>query len=288
MKILKEQNIEDFIFIDIETASIEENLTEGSELYKSWEYKMRHGRDSEEGDLDSLFKEKSTLYPEFSKIITIVIGIVRNNQLHLKAFADKDEKDLLENFNTSIMNILASNPKSRLVGHAIKIYDIPFIMTRCILNKVPLNPLIDTAHLKPWELTCIDTHELWKSTSLRGASLINITVALGLPSPKDDMAGYETTNTYYNDPNGLHKIVNYCKKDVIATAHVINACRYEPYLEVSDVKHEEKSVGTLEQLYNTKLTSDKQDKFILETYNKLTNKEKEIADELIKIATYDK
>lgn len=282
--------MDDLLFIDIESVQLEKELKEGSELYKSWAYKMKHGKDTseKEDNLEELYNKNASLYPEFAKICTIVIGKVKNGKIRLKAISNVDERELLLEFTKDINNIVSANKNTRLCGHFIKGYDIPFILTRCIVNGIEPPSIVDIAHLKPWETTFVDTHDLWKATSLRGASLINIAVALGIPSPKDDMAGYETSRVYYEEENGLDRITEYCKKDVITTIHVVNACRFEEYAEVDEKDLKEKAVGIMDKLHNSGKIASKDESHIVQTLESLNDKEKLIANELLNIVTTKK
>jgi hypothetical protein len=150
----------------------------------------------------------------------------------------------------------AANKGLRLAGHAIKGFDIPFIMRRCLVNQIELPSLIDIAHLKPWELTAIDTLELWKGTGFNGSSLINIATALGIPSPKDEMEGEETYEYYYNHKDGVDLIRKYCEKDVKTVCNIILKCRYEAPVEMEASTIKVKPVGLVEKAFNGKAAKD--------------------------------
>lgn len=223
---LKGTNIEDLLFLDIETVRIQNEIEEGTPLYDSWEYKMRYSRETDKYEgmtLEESFKQKSPLYAEFAKIVCITIGRLKDGKCVLYSIANDDESAILEEFNELINGFYAKNNKTMLAGHAIKGFDIPFIMRRCLINNVEIPVLCDVAHLKPWELKCFDTTELWKGTGFYSASLINIAVAMGLPSPKSDINGAEVSDVYYTEKNGLSRIVSYCEKDVHTVCNI--ACR---------------------------------------------------------------
>ena len=259
MKILRELNLKDLLFIDIETVPLVQELKEGTPLYESWDYKVRHNRDNDnfEGTLNESYIKHSALYAEFAKIVCITVGMVVNDVLKVKSYSDDDEFSLLTEFTRQLSNMTAQNKNLRLAGHAIKGFDIPFIMRRCLVNQIELPLLIDTAHLKPWELTAIDTLELWKGSGFRGCSLINISTALGLTSPKDEMEGGDTYKVYYNVKNGLDLIRQYCEKDVHTVCNVILKCRYEKPVEIEKANLEVKKIGLVESTFNTKSITSK-------------------------------
>lgn len=259
MKILRELNLKDLLFIDIETVPLVQELKEGTPLHESWDYKVRHNRDNDnyEGTLNESYIKHSALYAEFAKIVCITVGMVVNDVLKIKSYSDDDEVVILNDFTRQLTNMSANNRGLRLAGHAIKGFDIPFIMRRCIINQIELPSLIDTAHLKPWELTAIDTLELWKGSGFRGCSLINIATALGLSSPKDEMEGGDTYKVYYNVKNGLDLIRQYCEKDVKTVCNVILKCRYEKPVELEAANLDVKKAGLVETAFNTRSVASK-------------------------------
>lgn len=287
MKFLKSIPVNDLLFIDIETVPITNYLQPNTQLWDSWDYKVRHNRDNNnfEGTLQESFLKHAALYAEFSKIVTICIGIIRpNGKIVVKSFTNHDESILLNDFCTVIDGIIAKNKNTRLAGHAIIGFDIPFIMRRCIVHQIELPLLIDTGHLKPWEVTAIDTLSLWKGTGFSGTSLINICTALGISSPKDEMEGEETYEYYYGKENGIELIEKYCVKDVLTVANVIRKMRYEPLLEVdttSAVKTE--AVGVLESINNTKKITVTQKAHLKKVIDNMDDKNKSIANELLNI-----
>lgn len=288
MRFLKSLNLEDLLFIDIEAVNLVKNLNEDPELYKSWEYKMKNGKNIEEEDLPTTYNKNGALYPEFAKVVSIVIAKVHKGKIHLKAFQNTNEKELLEEFFATLNNITSTNKNIRLAGHNIKIYDIPFLLTRSIVNQVEPPALIDIGHLKPWEQTSVDTHDLWKASSLRGASLLNIAIALGIPSPKEEMAGHETTKYYYEDVNNLNKITEYCKRDVVTTVHIVNACRFEPFLEVEASSLKEKETKLLDKYYANKTLSKEEESILKKELKALKGEDAAIANEILTIITNEK
>lgn len=235
MKALTSLDLNNVVFIDIETVAAVETLTKESPLWNAWDYKMRHGRDPIGGtDHAGSYKEQASLYAEFGKIVCITIGKIVGDVLKVKSYVDADEAKLLQAFCTTLSAMTAQNKHTVLCGHAIKGFDIPWIMRRCLINQIELPTLIDTGHLKPWETTAVDTSDLWKGTGFNGGSLIAIAAAMGLSNPKDELAGYQTTACYYGDKDWAAKIQKYCEKDVLTVANVVRKCRYEPIVTMGD------------------------------------------------------
>jgi len=242
MKVLKKLNLEDVVFLDIETTRLVEELKVDTPLYESWEYKMKNSREAEDGELNESYVEKASLYPEFSKITCISCGKLRGENISLKSYTG-EEKDLLTEFNNDLETISKNNPNTILCAHAGIGFDIPFIMKRCIVNEIDLHDLIDISGKKPWEVGVVDTNVIWKASSFSGASLINICVALGIPSPKTDMSGALAAKYYWNSDNkeeAVERIKNYCEEDVKAVIAIVLKCRGEKI---------EEPLGVADRLY---------------------------------------
>jgi hypothetical protein len=286
MKILKDLDLNNVVFIDIETVAVVPKLLPNTPLYESWAYKVKYNKEKiEAGEktYEQMYEEQAQLYPEFAKIVCITIGKIVNGILKLKSYSDHDETVLLKAFNKDMNNMLAANKGIRLCGHFIVGFDIPFILTRCMICQVEPCSLVDIAAQKPWEVTAIDTQTLWKATSIRSASLINIAVALGLDSPKDEMYGYETTKVYYENPEGLARITKYCEKDVLTTANIVRKCRFEEIVsaETSEIKVEK--VGTMQTIYNSKKITAAQEKEIIKTLEGMTGEDLNAANTILKV-----
>lgn len=242
MRILRKQNIEDFLFFDIETAPAVAELTEDSPLWDAWEYHcIKNGIE----DVAGSYFEQAPLHAEFGRIACITIGVVRNDKIGIKTFANEDEKELLEDFNNTISNFV--NNKTMLCGHVITGFDMPFIMKRCMVHRILPNILFDVAHLKPWEVSAMDTATLWKGTAFKMSTLISLTACLGLESPKDDISGADVGKLFWEGE--IDRIVEYCERDVVAVVNVVRALRGEDSLEVAEVK-EKKPLGVLEYLFH--------------------------------------
>lgn len=286
MKLLKSIDLNDIVFIDIETVRIENELKKGTPLYDSWEYKLRYAKETdkfEDKSIEDIFKDKAALYAEFAKIVCITIGKIQDNTLKIKSFSSLDEKELLLNFSRAIDAIISSNKKSILCGHAIKGFDVPFIMRRCLINRIDVPTLVDTSTAKPWDLPLLDTLELWKGSGFYGASLLNVTTAFGIESSKIDMDGSETSDIFYNDKNGLDKIKNYCENDVFAVANLVRAMRGEDNVErdTSDMKI--KKVGSLEKIFNAQKASKEEEKKLAEIIKNLPENQKKAAQDILEV-----
>lgn len=252
MKALLELVLKNLVFIDIETARVVKQLELDTPLFDSWEYKKsRDGLSND--DLIKSFEDEAALHPEFARIVCISVGRITGDKLTIRTYNQEDEKILLEKFCSDLEKVTDLIPKTVFCGHAVKGFDIPFILKRCIINQVRPHDLLDAGNLKPWELTTVDTKDIWKGTSFNPTSLINIAVALGIPSPKDDISGAQVGEVYWGeDPNRVERISRYCEKDVLTTANVVRRCRFEDLLEIAatPVKEEIKNQPIIKLLFD--------------------------------------
>lgn len=229
--LLISNDLEQFLIIDIETASQYKSLDEFSEkneklsdlwIKKSESLSLKNlDKQLDESENDFYFK-KAGLYPEFGKIIVISIGCILlnkdNNEItyRIHSFKDNDEKSLLEKFYRTIERYQGRiYPKDViLTGHNILNFDIPYINKRSIINNLALSPYLNFANKKPWEVKVQDTMNLWSFGNYQDKiSLELLAETFNIETSKDDIKG-EQVNEVYWIKNDLDRIVRYCEKDV--------------------------------------------------------------------------
>ena len=67
----------------------------------------------------------------------------------------------------------------------------------------------------------MDTKDVWSFGSYSNQSnLVETCVALGIPSPKDDIWGSEVYRVFYKE-NDIDRIARYCEHDVQAVANIM-------------------------------------------------------------------
>ena len=215
MRVLKKLNLEDVLFIDIETSTAVPELQLDTPLFDSWKYKMKGG-DNEE--LIASYKKEAALYADFGRIVCISIGRLFKGDFVTTTFNDFDETEMIKKFYQTL-----DKEDWILCGHAVKSFDIPYICQRSIINGLFPHELVDTSGLKPWEMTgIIDTKELWSCGGFNKSGLVNITTALGLPSPKTGITGAQVPAYFWEDPKGhIQEISDYCERDVVAVYDVL-------------------------------------------------------------------
>lgn len=217
LKVTAKYNFNKLLFVDIETARLQKNLNPKSEEFTSWAYKRRKYEESTQKDLKASYNTDAALYSEFAKIVCISFGWMgKDGELILRSVYGDDEKKLLNNASIIIDSFCSKG--FEFCGLGIKGFDVPFMFRRMLVNKIPVPDCLDISGLKPWEINMLDLGEVWKSTGYYSASLLNITTALGLPSPKDNIDGSQVSDAYHG--GRLEEIVQYCEKDTQSCAQI--------------------------------------------------------------------
>ncbi len=88
-----------------------------------------------------------------------------------------------------------------------------------IVNGISLPAILDYAGKKPWEVTHLDTMELWKFGDYKHLTSLDLLAKiLGVPGSKTDMDGSMVNPVYYS--GGLERIKTYCTLDVFTLAGI--------------------------------------------------------------------
>lgn len=236
MRLLKSIPTNFIVALDIETVRIEDRFEDLSEEWQSaWEYKNK--QDGEIPDfetLSELWVKKASLYAEFSKVCAVSLVFLNGEEAMCKEFYGLDEKIILEGLGKYLDRIESKNSSYRLVGHAAKFFDYPFVCKRYLINNMEIPIILDTAHLKPWEQKNLCTNEIWRAGGTgAGSSLQALCTALGLPVSKVDLVGDEVGKAFYNKE--YKRIATYCTYDTIAVMNVVRRIKGEPLFEFNDV-----------------------------------------------------
>lgn len=232
---------QDFLIIDIETVSGNENIEELSpELKKHWERKAGFIRSSDEKSAEELYEERSAIYAEFGKIIVIGLGIYHEHEgkmaLRVKSLSSHDEKSLLVEFKNLIESKFDQD-NLKLCAHNGKEFDFPYLCRRMLINDIKIPWSLNLSGKKPWEVNHLDTMELWKFGDWKNyTSLDLLTTIFEIPSSKNDFDGSKVTKTYYGDNDGLKRIEEYCRKDVVATAQLYLRLNNLPLIAQDQIK----------------------------------------------------
>ena len=240
-------DLQKIMFLDIETVPQTSDFSElPNELVHIWEDKFRlinkrmPEKYDEETTAAEAFNNSAGIYSEFGKIVCISVGFIhfKGIEMHFrtKSFAGSDERQILIEFTHFIAKFITSKEHT-LCGHNIKEFDIPYICRRMLINGLALPPIFQIAGKKPWEITFIDTLELWKFGDYKNyTSLKLLTAVFGIPTPKDDIDGSQVAQVYYKEKN-LPRIATYCQKDVLATAQVFLRMNGMEVIKEENIEH---------------------------------------------------
>ncbi len=230
--------LENILFLDIETVPEKADFSELEvETKDLWEQKTQYQR--KEDFTPEEFYDRAGIWAEFGKIICISVGYFvfkgENRNFRVTTFHG-DEVKILRDFK-SLLESHFSRPEHLLCAHNGKEFDFPYIARRMIINRIDIPFKLNLFGKKPWEVTHLDTMELWKFGDYKHyTSLKLLTHILGIPSPKDDIDGSMVCSVYYND-NNIDKIVTYCEKDTVAVAQILLRLRNEELLNDEEILH---------------------------------------------------
>jgi len=141
----------------------------------------------------------------------------------------KEFKEMLGKYYNSHKGLL-------LCAHNGKEFDFPYIARRMLINGIKLPKILDIAGKKPWEVSFLDTMELWKFGDYKNYTSLNLlTQIFDIPTPKDDIDGSMVADVYWNDKD-LQRIVKYCEKDVLAIAQLMLKYKGEELVKAENVE----------------------------------------------------
>lgn len=207
------------LFLDIETVPQVYHYGELDEKTKDlFDLKTRFLQQGESSK-ETIYNDRAGIYAEFGKIVCISVGFVNSSgpgsQIRLKSFYHHDEETLLRQFK-KLLDDHYNTPFHILCGHNAKEFDFPYICRRMLIAGIPLPEILNIAGKKPWEISHLDTMELWKFGDYKAyTSLALLCHVFNIPTPKDDISGADVARVYFEEQD-LERIKVYCEKDVVA------------------------------------------------------------------------
>jgi hypothetical protein len=236
---LEKIDTENILFLDIETVPAYSAYNQLSErMQKLWNKKAERlslstNAPEEMTSPESLYK-RAGIYAEFGKIICISVGAFLKGEFRIKSFSGHDEKALLTEF-AELLNKRYNRPEHLLCAHNGKEFDFPYMARRMLVLGIPIPRILDLSGKKPWEVSHLDTMELWKFGDYKNYTSLDLLAAIfDIPTPKDDIDGSQVADVYYNEDD-LPRIVHYCTKDVLTVAQIFRRYRGEPLIDESSV-----------------------------------------------------
>lgn len=253
MKLLRDIPTKHFVGIDIETVRIVEKYEDLSPEWQSaWEYKNKQaGEVPFFEELADSWEKMASLYAEFSKVCAVsLVFMIGDDKAKYKEFYGEDEAVLLTDLRNFLQRMSdgADGKNYRLLGHAAKYFDYPFLCKRFVINSIQIPVLLDTAHQKPWESRNMCTNsDIWKmGGSGAGSSLQALCTALNIPISKVDLVGDEVGNAYYRGE--VERIAKYCTLDTIATFNVVRRIKGEKVFQFDEVTAVKESTAQKEEV----------------------------------------
>jgi len=231
---LEQIKIRNILFLDIETVPQFSTYSQVPErLQKLWDIKASRIKQNEEDTAENLY-QRAGIYSEFGKIICVSIGFFSNSEFRIKSFFDDDEKKLLIEF-SEMLNKHYCKKDHLLCAHNGKEFDFPYLARRIIINELPLPNILDSAGKKPWEISHLDTMELWKFGDYKNyTSLALLSAVFNIPTPKDDINGSDVARVYWEEKN-LKRIAIYCQKDVLTIAQIFLKYQGKPLIKNENI-----------------------------------------------------
>lgn len=210
------------LFFDIETVGITKDYEtlekEYPALYKQFnnyfDWFLKRFPEDQGLEKSQVFVNRAALVPEFSKIICASFAFVTpDGKTHVQTFSGENEKEVLQGINELLDKVFRLD--FWLCGHNIKMFDIPTLMKRMVINGIKPSVLLPNYDTKPWEIRAIDTMDIWKmGNNFALSSLELMCSAMGVKSPKEgEVTGNRVHEAFY-EFDQLDLIVEYCERDV--------------------------------------------------------------------------
>jgi predicted PolB exonuclease-like 3'-5' exonuclease len=226
---MPQAEINNILFLDIETVPLVYDYNQLKEPFKKlWDLKWQYNK---EITAEQQYT-KAGIYAEFAKVVCICVGYFNGKEFRIKSFYGEDEKILLEDFKLTLERHFSNYV---LCAHNGKEFDFPFMCRRMLVNGISLPDVLQIQGKKPWEITHLDTMELWKFGDYKSYTSLQLLAAIfNIPTPKDDIDGSQVAKVYYEEKN-LERIKTYCAKDVVTVARLLQKMRGEQTLRDEQV-----------------------------------------------------
>lgn len=223
--------ISSVLFLDVETVPLVYKYTDLDENVRNlWDKKFRY----QQTDSQETQYQKAGVYAEFAKVVCISVGFFNDNTFRIKSFFGNDEKLLLQDFSV-LLNEHFNRKDHLLCAHNGKEFDFPFLCRRMLINGLKLPKTLNVAGKKPWEISHLDTMELWKFGDYKNYTSLNLLAnVFNIPTPKDDIDGSDVARVYWEN-NDIERIATYCQKDVITVAQLLLRFKGEPLIEDKNI-----------------------------------------------------
>jgi len=225
--------LEKCLFFDVETVTQYPNYNElerdNPRLAALWENRAKYYRrtyeDMEDMTASSIYMEKASLEPEFSRVVCVSFGVLQvDGTVRMTSFYGEDEVEILTKSSKVFLNAHAKGMK--LSGHNIKGFDVPCLGKRMIykIPEVNLPPNLIVWDKKPWDIPYLDTSDVFSFGSWshqKYLSLDLLSCSLGIQSPKGEMDGSKVSSHFWENGQNCEEIKEYCERDVKTVIDVL-------------------------------------------------------------------
>lgn len=225
---IREPELYDILFLDIETVSQYERLEDAPIPYQTlWERKATHFITADE-TAAGLY-DRSAIYAEFGRVVCISLGYFHwkpemGETLRVSVFAG-DEQKVLAEFCNALEAFRSLHERVYLCAHNGKEFDFPYIARRLLVQNMELPDELRVAGRKPWETHFLDTLELWKFGDYKHyTSLDLLAYTFGISELLEGMEGSKVHNVFYKEAD-LQKIAVYCQHDTATCAQLYRKMR---------------------------------------------------------------
>ncbi len=237
---MTENELANILFLDIETASGSPDYDSlDARLKPHWDRKASFLKNPDDLNSNELYFDRAGIFAEFGKILTIAVGYLTLLShgawgLRVKAFANDREIQILEEFKT-LLETKFDQDRLKLCAHNGKEFDFPYICRRMLIQGIALPEVLQVGERKPWETPFIDTMDLWKFGDRKNFTSLDLLASLfHIDTSKDDIDGSMVNQVYYGE-QGLERIAEYCKKDIVVTAQLFLKLKSLPPLEEKNI-----------------------------------------------------
>jgi 3'-5' exonuclease len=230
------QLLYDLLFIDIETVPQECDNCNLPENRRQLFFDKISKTVPENYDPEEVYKQKAGILAEFGKVICISTGYLYKDEngvdsMKLKSVCNDDERELLIHFVELVNKFYKVKPRFQFAGHNIREFDIPYLCRRMLIHQIPLPKYLQIHGAKPWEVTMVDTMQWWKFGDYKNFTSLNLLAnVLNVPSSKNGIDGSMVQHVYYHD-NDLQRIVDYCQRDVVVVARIVQRFHNLPIVD---------------------------------------------------------
>jgi 3'-5' exonuclease len=231
--------LRDILFLDIETVAGTGDFNDLSERLKTqWARKANFFKRHPEQTDEDLFHDRAGIYAEFGKVVCISVGKFFDTEsgelgLKTKVYSGHDEKALLLDFKSMIEKMDSST--LRFCAHNGKEFDYPYLCRRILIQGIPLPAPLNLSGKKPWDVQHLDTLELWKFGDVKHYTSLDLLATIfNIPSSKNNIDGSQV-NFVYHKENGLDRISEYCRGDVVVLAQLFLRLKGYPLIADANI-----------------------------------------------------